>query len=202
MTVPSSILIYFSNFPWERPFLFHSSNLSQNYWARPFTAFLCLRSCATRKRVNGLCSSFCAEKPHLAQSTLCLEQGAAQSCPATYFSFSPLPTRRGEKEQQSGALSLLSLPVSWRKTNKLGTTMEYLRQLFQRNTLSGLDKNSVYTPFFKIKITSSLAGLDELGRFIWRQRDGFGGLEQVQNCTHLYCTARWGWSLNWRESFF
>lgn len=114
-----------------------------------------------------VCALLVLKKHNLTQSTLYVEQGAAQSCPAVYFTFSPLPTRRGERQQQSGALRLISLPVSQRKTTKLGATTGYLRQLFQRNSLSGPDKkSSVYIPFFKIKTTSSLDGLDEQGRFI------------------------------------
>lgn len=89
------IFIYSSNFPCERLFLFDRTNLRQSYSVRAVVALLCLRSCATRKTANGPCSSYSAEETLFCSiSTLFLDLGTAQSCPATHTSFASLPASR------------------------------------------------------------------------------------------------------------
>lgn len=64
------------------------------------------------------------KKHYLAQSTLYLEQGAVQSCPATYFSFSPLPTRREGTTKQCFASSLFASQPE--ENNQIGNHHEVL----------------------------------------------------------------------------
>lgn len=124
MTVSYLTLIYSSNFPHERLFLFDRSNIRQNYWVRAVVALLCLRSCATRKRANGPCFSYSAEET-LAWSIFFVfrsRYSTVLSCYIHQLCFSTSKQiRRGEMQQESGALLLLFLCQSARgKLNHFG----------------------------------------------------------------------------------
>lgn len=61
---------------------------------------------------------------YLAQSTLYLEQGEAQSCPATHFSFYPLLTRREAATKQRFASSFSAGQLE--ENNQIGNHHEVL----------------------------------------------------------------------------
>lgn len=122
MTVSSLTLIYSSDFPCERLFLFDRSNLRQNFWVRAVIALFCLRSCATRKRANGLCFASSAEEtlPYsIVYFVFRSRYSTVLSCYIHQLFFSTSKQiRRGERQRESRALLLFLCQSARGKLNQ------------------------------------------------------------------------------------